>query len=243
EGERRLFDRPGTARQLERTLDARSGRRPQVLRRVVRLGQRRIHGYGRIWRISVLGFRRRAHRRRLWRHAGRFCRLALLCPSAVDLAGCRGSESRRRNGLGRSARSARRRPHHHRQRSAGRRIRPGRQTVRRRTMANKITTCLWFDKGEARKAGEIYAPVFPDSKVGPAHEAASDFPGGEKGEELTVEFTVLGQSFLGLNGGPNFKPNEAGILVDLRDDPEDTDRYWDAITKNGGEESMCGWGQ
>jgi predicted 3-demethylubiquinone-9 3-methyltransferase (glyoxalase superfamily) len=108
-------------------------------------------------------------------------------------------------------------------------------------MANKFVTCLWYDKGEARKAAQFYASVFPDSKAGPAHGAASDFPGGEQGEELTVEFTVLGQSFLGLNGGPNFKPNEAVSFVVLTENQEETDRYWDAITKNGGAESMCGW--
>jgi predicted 3-demethylubiquinone-9 3-methyltransferase (glyoxalase superfamily) len=108
-------------------------------------------------------------------------------------------------------------------------------------MTDKMTTCLWFDKGEGRKAAEFYASVFPDSHVGPAHGAATDFPGGSEGEELTVEFTVLGRPFVGLNGGPNFKPNQAVSFMILTDDQRETDRYWNAITQNGGEENACGW--
>jgi len=106
---------------------------------------------------------------------------------------------------------------------------------------SKMTTCLWFDKGEARKAAEFYASVFPDTQVGSPHAAVSDYPGGQQGDELTVEFTLLGQSFVGLNGGPNFKPNEAVSFMVVTESQEETDRYWNAITSNGGAESMCGW--
>ncbi len=106
---------------------------------------------------------------------------------------------------------------------------------------SKMITCLWFDKGEGRKAAEFYASTFPDSHAGPAHGAVSDYPGGKEGEELTVEFTVLGRPFVALNGGPNFKPNEAVSFMVLTENQEETDRYWNAITQNGGEESACGW--
>jgi predicted 3-demethylubiquinone-9 3-methyltransferase (glyoxalase superfamily) len=108
-------------------------------------------------------------------------------------------------------------------------------------MADKIINCLWFDHSEARKAAEFYASVFPDSTVGKTHKASSDYPGGEEGNELTVEFTVLGQSFVGLNGGPNFKPNEAVSFMVVTENQEETDRYWNAIVNNGGQESECGW--
>ncbi len=104
----------------------------------------------------------------------------------------------------------------------------------------KNTICIWYDK-EAEEAARFYAELFPDSKVTAVRRAPGDNPSGKAGEVLTVEFTICGVPCIGLNGGPAFKHSEAFSFQIATDDQEETDRYWNAIVGNGGEESACGW--
>ncbi len=97
-----------------------------------------------------------------------------------------------------------------------------------------------FDKG-AEQATRFYAETFPNSSVGSVHRAPDDYPSGKAGDVLTVEFTVLGIPCIGVNGGSYFKHSEAFSFQVTTENQQETDAYWDAIVKNGGEESMCGW--
>ncbi len=107
-------------------------------------------------------------------------------------------------------------------------------------MTARNTICLWFDTG-ALEAARFYADTFPDSAVGAVQHAPSDFPGGQEGQVLTVEFTVLGLPCLGLNGGPIFPQTEAFSFQVATEDQAETDRFWHAIIDNGGQPSACGW--
>ncbi len=104
----------------------------------------------------------------------------------------------------------------------------------------KNTICLWYD-GDAEEAARFYAKTFPDSSVGEVFRAPGDYPAGTQGDVLTVWFTVMGIPCLGLNGGPAFKHNEAFSFQVATADQAETDRYWNAIVENGGQESACGW--
>jgi predicted 3-demethylubiquinone-9 3-methyltransferase (glyoxalase superfamily) len=108
-------------------------------------------------------------------------------------------------------------------------------------MMSKNTICLWYDGKDALDAANFYAKTFADSKVTACHRAPGDFPSGKQGDVLTVEFTVLGIPCVGLNGGPAFKQTEAFSFQVATDDQAETDRLWNAIVDNGGQESACGW--
>ncbi len=104
----------------------------------------------------------------------------------------------------------------------------------------KNTICLWYDRG-AEDAARFYTKTFPDSSVGAVHRAPGDYPSGKKGDVLTVEFTVMGIPCLGLNGGPACKHSNAFSFQVATETQAETDRYWNAIVGNGGQESECGW--
>jgi len=112
--------------------------------------------------------------------------------------------------------------------------------IRKEAAMNKNTICIWYDK-DAEAAARFYAEVFPDSSVGAVHRAPEDYPSGKKGDVLTVDFTVCGIPCIGLNGGPVFKQSEAFSFQIATEDQAETDRYWNAIVGNGGQESACGW--
>ncbi|MCO5064875.1 MAG: VOC family protein [Rhizobiaceae bacterium] len=104
----------------------------------------------------------------------------------------------------------------------------------------KNTICLWYDK-DAEAAARFYVELFPDSELLAVHHAPSDYPSGKEGDVLTVDFIVAGIPCIGLNGGPMFSHNEAFSFQIATDTQEETDRYWNAIVRNGGKESACGW--
>ncbi|MFV5491793.1 VOC family protein [Acinetobacter sp. ASP199] len=104
----------------------------------------------------------------------------------------------------------------------------------------KNTICLWYDH-DAEEAARFYAQTFPGSSVEAIVLAPGDYPSGKKGDVITVNFTVLGIPCIGLNGGPEFKHNEAFSFQVATQNQEETDRYWNAIVNNNGQESECGW--
>lgn len=107
-------------------------------------------------------------------------------------------------------------------------------------MTHKIAPCVWYDH-DAEAAATFYAATFPNSRVDAVHRSAADYPDGKAGDVITVEFTVCGMPFVGLNGGPAFPHSEAVSFQVYTDDQVETDRLWHAIVDHGGEESMCGW--
>ncbi len=104
----------------------------------------------------------------------------------------------------------------------------------------KNTICLWYNH-DAEEAARFYAETFPNSSIGAIVLAPGDYPSGKAGDVITVDFTVLGIPCIGLNGGPVFQHNESFSFQVATEDQEETDRYWNAIVNNGGQESECGW--
>ncbi|MFD3699174.1 VOC family protein [Streptomyces sp. NPDC058646] len=105
--------------------------------------------------------------------------------------------------------------------------------------SNGFTTCLWFD-GDAEAAADYYLSVFKDGRLGRIGRYTEAGPGPE-GEVMVVEFEINGQQFIGLNGGPQFPFTEA-ISFQIRcADEAEADYYYEALTRDGGEESACGW--
>jgi predicted 3-demethylubiquinone-9 3-methyltransferase (glyoxalase superfamily) len=105
---------------------------------------------------------------------------------------------------------------------------------------DKLVNCLWYT-GDAEEAAHFYAATFPDSEVIKVNRTPVDTPGNRAGDVITIEFTVCGRAFIGLNGPDMFKPNESASYMVMTEDQAETDRYWNAIVSNGGQESMCGW--
>jgi len=106
---------------------------------------------------------------------------------------------------------------------------------------SKIAPCLWFDESKAEEAAQFYTSLFPNSRIDNVFRSPADTPSGPAGAVLTVDFTLDGQKFIGLNGGPDFKFTEAiSFSIDCQDQAE-VDRYWEALVQGGGEYSVCGW--
>jgi predicted 3-demethylubiquinone-9 3-methyltransferase (glyoxalase superfamily) len=112
--------------------------------------------------------------------------------------------------------------------------------LRKPIVIDKNAICLWYNQ-DAEDAANFYAATFPDSRVMSVNRAPSDYPDGKTGDVLTVLFTVCGVPSIGLNGGPRFVHSEAFSFQIATDTQEETDRYWNAIVNNGGQESACGW--
>ena len=107
-------------------------------------------------------------------------------------------------------------------------------------MSDKIVPCLWFD-GDGEEAARFYVSLLPDSRIDSVNRSPVDTPSGQAGSVLTVEFTLAGRRYIALNGGANFTFDEAVSFMIMTEDQAETDRLWDALTANGGQENVCGW--